>query len=191
MKQTRREFLRLGLGSSTLLACGATVPAFVARSASALAADPARAARERVLVVLELNGGNDGLNTVVPYVDDAYRQHRPRLHLSKSQVDRIDNRIALHRALGLSKLLEAGQLAVVQSVGYPNPNRSHFESMAIWQSARLKPAREAAGWLARSLEQRPVAPGGDTPALHISSNLLPQALAGGRHHVPSLADLEQ
>jgi uncharacterized protein (DUF1501 family) len=184
--------LRLGLGSSTLLACGATVPAFLARSAFALAADPSRAAKERVLVVLELNGGNDGLNTVVPYGDDAYRKHRPKLHLAKTQVDRIDDRIGLHRALGgLSKLLEARQLAVVQSVGYPNPNRSHFESMAIWQSARQKPARDTAGWLARSLEQRHAAPGGDAPALHISSNLLPQALAGGRHHVPSLADLEQ
>jgi len=192
MHPTRRDFLRLGLGSSTLLACGATVPAFLARSAFALAAEPSRGAKGRVLVVLELNGGNDGLNTVVPYGDDAYRKHRPRLHLSKNEVAKIDDRIGLHRALGgLSKLLEARQLAVVQSVGYPNPNRSHFESMAIWQSARLKPARDAAGWLARCLEQRPVTPGGDAPALDISSRLLPQALAGGRRHVPSLADLDQ
>src|SRR5437660_12333768 len=130
MNPTRREFLRLGLGGSALLACGATVPAFLARSAAALQGGPARSAG-RVLVVLQLDGGNDGLNTVVPYRDDDYRKHRPKLQLAADRLHKIDDRVGLHPALGgLSKLLERQQLAVVQSVGYPNPNRSHFDSMA-------------------------------------------------------------
>jgi uncharacterized protein (DUF1501 family) len=185
MPPTRREFLRY-----TLLACGTSVPAFLARSATALAAEPADT-RGRVLVVVQLDGGNDGLNTVVPYADPDYRKYRPRLQLAAERLHKIDDRIALHPDLGgLAKVLQNQQLAIVQSVGYPNPNRSHFESMAIWQSARLKPAGDTPGWLARYLDGRPAA-GGDAPALHISSTLLPQALAGSQRHVPSLASLEQ
>jgi uncharacterized protein (DUF1501 family) len=150
---------------------------------------------------LELSGGNDGLNTVVPFKDDDYRKHRPKLNLASAErLHKIDDRMALHPSLtGFAKLLEQRQLAVVQSVGYPNPNRSHFESMAIWQSARLKPSGDTPGWLARSLDAltlpargtREGKPGSDAPALHISEALLPQALAGSQRHVPSLASLEQ
>jgi uncharacterized protein (DUF1501 family) len=166
------------------------VPLFLARSAAALADAPAQDGR--VLVVVELNGGNDGLNTVVPYRDDAYRKHRPRVALAAESVRKIDDHVGLHSALnGFAKLLEAGQLAIVQSVGYPNPNRSHFESMAIWQSARLGAKADAPGWLARYLDAKPAAHGRDTPALHISDTLLPQALVGSQRHVPSLVSLEQ
>src|SRR5262245_56324478 len=136
MYPTRRDFLRLGLGSSTLLACGTSVPTFLARSANALAARPAQ--RGRVLVVMQLDGGNDGLNTVVPHRDDAYQKFRPKLRLAGDRLLKLDDRLGLHPALGgLGKLWEKQQVAIVQSVGYPNPNRSHFESMAIWQTARL------------------------------------------------------
>ena len=191
MHPTRRDFLRLGLGSTTLLTCGTSVPAFLARSASLLAAGPAGAKRENVLVVVELSGGNDGLNTVVPYRDEAYKKHRPQLHLANG-LHKIDDHVALHPSLGgFAKLLDAHELAIVQSVGYPNPNRSHFESMAIWQTARLDPAADMPGWLARCLDQQPAPPGGDAPALHISDNLLPQTVTGSRRHVPSLVSLEQ
>jgi uncharacterized protein (DUF1501 family) len=191
MIPTRRDFLRLGLGSSTLLACGAGVPAFLARSAAALA-NGGTDASGRVLVVVQLDGGNDGLNTVVPYTDDEYRKRRPRLALPAKVLHGVDDRIGLHPALrGFARLLEAQQLAIVQSVGYPNPNRSHFESMAIWHAARLKPSGEMPGWLARALDTRPVAPGGDAPALHISDAALPAALAGCQRHVPSLNSLDQ
>jgi uncharacterized protein (DUF1501 family) len=191
MQPTRREFLRLGLGTSTLLACGSTVPAFLARSATALANQPAREAG-RILVVLQLDGGNDGLNTVVPHRDDNYRRHRARLQLPSAQLHRIDDRIGLHPSLaGLMRLHENRQLAIVQSVGYPNPNRSHFESMAIWHTARFRPSRDTPGWLARGLDRRFATPGGDAPALHISESLLPQALHGSQRHVPSLVRLEQ
>jgi uncharacterized protein (DUF1501 family) len=191
MEPTRRELMRLGLGGATLLACGATVPTFLARSAAALT-EPAPRRGGRVLVVLQLDGGNDGLNTVVPHRDDVYRRSRPRLALPAQGLHRLNDDLGMHPALvGLMRLHENRQLAVVQSVGYPNPNRSHFESMAIWHTARLSPNRSTPGWLARCLDRRNDPPGGDTPALHISEALLPQALHGSQRHVPSLASLEQ
>jgi uncharacterized protein (DUF1501 family) len=191
MHPTRRDFLRLGLGTSTLLACGASVPTFLARSAAALAAAPGSTGGN-ILVVVQLDGGNDGLNTVAPYTDDVYVKLRPRLHLGAKSVLKIDDHVGFHPALaGFAKLLESRQLAVVQSVGYPNPNRSHFESMAVWHTARLDAKADAPGWLARSLDARPTAPGGDVPALHVSGELLPQALVGSERHVPSLSSLEQ
>src|SRR5690348_2684526 len=98
MHPTRRDFMRLGLGTSTLLACGATVPTFLANAANALAAEPARDAKSRVLVVLQLDGGNDGLNTVAPYADDDYRKHRPKLYLGVKAVVKIDDRVGFHPA---------------------------------------------------------------------------------------------
>src|SRR5262245_32022843 len=98
MHPTRRDFLRLGIGSATLLACGNVVPRFLARSASALVGE-APNDNGRVLVVLELTGGNDGLNTVVPYADDIYHKNRPKLHLTKEQVGKIDDHVGLHPAL--------------------------------------------------------------------------------------------
>ena len=94
MTSTRREFIRMGLGSSTLLACGTTVPAFLARSALAVPADDRSSGR--VLVVLELNGGNDGLNTVVPYGDDEYRKHRPKLQIAAGSLHKVDDHIGFH-----------------------------------------------------------------------------------------------
>jgi uncharacterized protein (DUF1501 family) len=191
MQPTRRDLLRLGIGSATLLACGNVVPRFLARSASALEGQPLNG-KGRVLVVLELTGGNDGLNTVVPYADDIYHKSRPKLHLTKEQVRKIDDHIGLHSALhAFGDLLQAQQLAIVQSVGYPNPNRSHFESMAIWHTADLKPTGDTPGWLARGLDTKPVAAGSDVPALHVGADLLPQALQGGERHIPSVAGLEQ
>src|SRR5262245_28908828 len=191
MQPTRRDFLRLGLGSSALLACGTTVPTFLANSASVLAAGQAKAARGNILVVLQLDGGNDGLNTVIPFKDDEYKKHRPKLQQPVAQLHKLDDRMALHSALGgLHKLYQNKELAVVQSVGYPNPNRSHFESMAIWHTANVKPSNGTPGWLARRLDQEADKGGGDAPALHISKSLLPQALYGSQRQVPSLADLE-
>jgi uncharacterized protein (DUF1501 family) len=193
MHPTRRHFLRLGLGTSTLLACGATVPTFLANAANALAAEPVKDAKGRILVVLQLDGGNDGLNTVAPYADDDYIKLRPRLHLGAKTVSRIDDRVGFHPALAgtFGKMLESQQIAVVQSVGYPNPNRSHFESMAIWHTAQRDAKRDTPGWLARQMDVRPPAPGGDVAALNVAGELLPQALVGGQRHVPSLTSLEQ
>ena len=192
MHPTRREMLRLGLGSSALLACGQTVPLFLARSALALADDKQAGSRGRILVVVQLDGGNDGLNTVVPYRDDEYRKQRPTIQISAADVKKIDDHVGLHPQLdGFAKLLEQKRLAIVQSVGYPNPNRSHFESMAIWQTARLDHDKAAPGWLARAIDKRP-ATQGDAPGLHVHDAMpLPQSLSGGRNVIPSLDRLEQ
>ncbi len=100
--------------------------------------------------------------------------------------------MGLHPSLeAFTKLLEQERLAIVQSVGYPNPNRSHFESMAIWHTARTAVDKAAPGWLARALDRR-TGPDGDAAGLHIHEAFpLPGALAGGRQVVPSLAKLEQ
>ena len=92
----------------------------------------------RVLVVVQLDGGNDGINTVVPFADEGYAKYRKALRLPTKQLIKVDGEVGLHPAMReAGKLLESGRLAIVPGVGYPNPSRSHFESMAIWQSARL------------------------------------------------------
>src|SRR5437868_15230006 len=119
----RRDFLR----HSSLIALAPVVPGFLA--CTARAAELKRDAR--VVVVIQLDGGNDGINTVVPFKDEGYAKHRKALRLPKERLVKVNDTVGLHPALGeFGKLLEAGKLAVVQGVGYPNPNRSHFRSMA-------------------------------------------------------------
>src|SRR4029077_4259203 len=92
--------------------------------------------KDNILVVLELTGGNDGLNTVIPYADDLYHKARPTLRQTKDVVIRLDDHVGLHSGMqGLRPLWQQGQLAVVQGVGYPNPERSLFEATDIWQPA--------------------------------------------------------
>src|SRR5919197_5185288 len=107
---TRRQFLIRTLQGSSLVALNAVVPQFVSRTAQAAAPG-----KDTVLVVLEMTGGNDGLNTVVPYADDLYHKARPTLRLSREQVVRVDDHIGLNPGLRpLERLLREGQLAVVQ-----------------------------------------------------------------------------
>jgi uncharacterized protein (DUF1501 family) len=189
MNLTRRDVLHLG--GSALLSCGAGVPLFLANSATALANNPKRQ-RGRVLVIVQLDGGNDGLNTVVPFRDDTYRRLRPTLAVPANQVLRLNDDLGFHPSLtGFKRLYDDRKLAVVQSVGYPNPNRSHFESMAIWHTARLDPNRGTPGWLARCLDRGFSGSRRDAAALHVSPLLLPQALRGGMQHVPGLSLPEQ
>src|SRR5258707_14332682 len=118
----RRDFLARSLKASTLLACAPAVPQFLAATARAAEQDK----DGNVLVVLEMGGGNDGLNTVIPYTDDLYYKFRPTLRLAKKDILKVNDKIGLHNALnGVMPMLDAGELAVVQGVGYPNPDRSH------------------------------------------------------------------
>src|SRR5262245_40872560 len=125
MASSRRRFLQTSLATSSLVAMGAsTIPGFLGRSA--LAARAGRA-NDRILVVVQLLGGNDGLNTVVPHGIDGYNRGRRALRIASSQVHKLTPEIGLHPAMGaMAKLLEKGRLAIVQGVGYPNPDRSHF-----------------------------------------------------------------
>ncbi|MEY3396725.1 MAG: hypothetical protein RLZZ534_687, partial [Actinomycetota bacterium] len=110
-----------------------------------------------ILVIVTLNGGNDGLNTVVPYLDPLYRSLRPRLAYKEDQVLPIGDGLALNGSMtGFKTFWDSKQLAIVRGVGYPNPDRSHFSSMAIWQSASRTPIKT--GWVGRWLETQPENP---------------------------------
>src|SRR5439155_10187942 len=169
---TRRQFLTRTLQGSSLVALGAVVPQFVARTAQAAAPG-----KDTILVVLEMTGGNDGLNTVIPYADDLYHKARPTLRQTKDAVLRLDDHVGLHSGMqGLRPLWEQGQLAVVQGVGYPNPERSHFEAMDIWQSADPK-RLVTTGWLGRAAIESDDR-SGRVPILHLGPSRLPLALSG-------------
>ncbi|HKI21711.1 MAG TPA: hypothetical protein VKA15_27720, partial [Isosphaeraceae bacterium] len=148
MSWNRRRFLDTSLRSSTLVALGSpTIPGFLSRSAQA-----ARTTKpnDRILVVVQLLGGNDGLNTVVPHGLDGYNRGRRALRISSGQIHKITPEIGLHPSMGgMAKLLEKGRLSVIQGVGYPNPDRSHFRSMEIWETARLENDAKSleTGWL--------------------------------------------
>lgn len=153
---TRREFLR----TSALFASAAvTVPSFVQSSALALPRAQAGMGsvpgvnEDNVLVVVQLSGGNDGLNTVVPYVSDGYRRVRPRIGLGRNDVISLGRGadLGLHRAMGgVKEMYDKGQCAIVQGVGYPNPNRSHFASMDIWHTGDTSGTGD--GWLGRYVD---------------------------------------
>src|SRR5579871_3604367 len=143
---SRRDFLK----RASLVALAPTVPAFLARTARAAVPDK----DGRVLVVIQLDGGNDGINTVVPFADEGYAKCRRALRLARDQLIKVNDSVALHPAMGdAGRLLDSQRLAIVQAVGYPNPNRSHFESMAIWHTARFDPEeRDGLGWIGRGLD---------------------------------------
>ena len=152
--KTRREFLRTTVLGSAL---SWTVPTFLANTFSALHAEAADKATQirtgrdsQILVVLQMAGGNDGLNTVVPFANDYYRKARPRIGIAANAVLKLDDTVGLHPGLaGLKALYDAGQLGVVQGVGYPNPNRSHFRSTDIWMTGSDANSFEKHGWIGR------------------------------------------
>src|SRR5262249_7413619 len=145
----------------------------------AQAADSAAKAdrNDNVLVVVELSGGNDGLNMVIPFENDLYHKNRPTLRIAKDQVIKLSGQIGLHPSMGAAgEVFKAGKLAIVQGVGYPQPDRSHFRSMEIWHTASTAKNVPAAGWLGRVLDQQ-FAPG-DAERLRglALTSTLPQAL---------------
>src|SRR6266446_3351467 len=152
--QTRRKFLR-----TSMLGAAATwtLPVFLEKTFFALDAMAADALTQAVtgkdgtiLVVLQMAGGNDGLNMVVPFGDDGYYRARPRLRLAADKLLKIDNYAGLNGKLaGLKSLFDEGHVAIVQGVGYPNPNRSHFRSTEIWESASDADRNVSEGWLGR------------------------------------------
>jgi uncharacterized protein (DUF1501 family) len=200
---SRRSFLKGALSSTTLVSLAGTVPQFLL-TASTKAAE---SNGQTILIVLQLSGGNDGLNTVIPYSDDVYKKGRPSLAIGADRIRKVDSYIGLHPSMeGFSKLLEDHRLGIVQGVGYPTPDRSHFSSMDIWQSARRdtggsgdgafasNAGHRATGWLGRLLDSQSDAGGasGDLPAVQLSSGAarLPLALVGEHAHVTSIQSPE-
>jgi uncharacterized protein (DUF1501 family) len=152
--RTRRQFLRTSaLGAAATW----TLPVFLEKTFFALDAMAAGAVTQTatgkddtILVVLQLAGGNDGLNTVVPFVDDAYHRARPKLALAPDKILKLDSYTGLNGKLtGFRALHDDGHLAIVQGVGYPNPNRSHFRATEIWQTASDANQFVSEGWLGR------------------------------------------
>ncbi len=149
---TRRAFLARGV---TLASASLTVPYFIQKSALAMTrplglSSQAGVPEDRVLVVVQLGGGNDGLNTLIPFADDAYYNARPGIAIPRDQVLRLSRNsdVGLHPSLdGLKSLYDDGLAAIVQGAGYPNPNRSHFASMDIWHTADSSGVGE--GWLGK------------------------------------------
>ena len=150
-----------------------------------------------MLVVIQLDGGNDAINTLVPFADEGYARNRKALRLQEKRLIRVNDRVGLHPALReLGALLERGHLALVPGVGYPNPNRSHFESMAIWQTARLDPEEHGGpGWIGRSLDAQAgtgtaASPPPARSALYVGEGTPPIALRGRRAAASSLERIE-
>ncbi|MBI4605614.1 MAG: DUF1501 domain-containing protein [Planctomycetes bacterium] len=192
MGLTRRRFL----GAAALLGLP-PVPRFLLQAAERAPARP----DDKVLVVLELSGGNDGLNTVIPFEDPRYHEARPTLAVGRGSALPLRDgggagadagggpgaqELGFHPAMkALHSVYREGAVAVVQGVGYPNPNRSHFRSMDIWHTARPDVEDVAVGWLGGAIARHRER----LSALDVGDERLPLALAG-EVHVPALQNLD-
>jgi len=151
---TRRDFIRTGMLGAALTW---SIPAFLLKTADSLHAASDGALTQQptgkdssILVILQLSGGNDGLNTVIPIGDDDYYKARPKIAIPAASALKISDTVGLHPAMtDLQTLYDLGNLAILQATGYPNPNRSHFRSMEIWHTASDSDRTEAYGWLGR------------------------------------------
>lgn len=187
MSSNRRDFLKL-LGTAGVVSLTGPAPGLWAR---ALGAETAGTKGERVLVLIQMAGGNDGLNTVVPYTDDAYNKARPALAIGKGAVLKLNETLGLHPAMtGFRDLWEANRLAIVQGVGYPKPDRSHFRSMDIWQAAHMH-ERIPTGWIGRMLDQTVAPSGGAWEAACIGLDKLPLTCLGERVVPPTIQRLDE
>jgi len=149
MRLSRRAMLKDGM---LVVSAGMVMPAIFSRgvaSAKALSIEGTRVPSDRTLIVVQLAGGNDGLNTVVPYTDSLYYKLRPTLAIPQTKALPLDNRLGLHPGLAaLKQLWDAGHMAVVEGVGYPNQSLSHFQAMDIWQTLNLS-GNGSEGWLGK------------------------------------------
>ncbi len=175
LSMPRRDFLKLSAAAAYAIS---GMPGFLARAA-------AQAGGEKTLVVIQLTGGNDGLNTLVPYSNPAYYAARPNIAVKRSDVLSLNTDLGMHPALKpLMGLWDQGQLAWMENVGYPNPNRSHFASMAIWHTADPTQA-SSEGWIGRLSEQI-----GDPFCASNVGTTTPLALISERYALPSIDSVD-
>jgi uncharacterized protein (DUF1501 family) len=183
MSCTRRDFLKATLGTSALLSSAA--PSFLIRAATAGA--PRRKNSQTVLVVLQLSGGNDGLNTVVPYGDDEYARNRPTLALPPKELHKINSLIGFHpRMEAFKRLYDEGQLSIMQGVGSPNSDRSHEGAMRIWHTADPVHPNRQTGWLGRTVDNIWRADRTEAPAVFVGPIAQPFALNAESVNIPSV-----
>ncbi len=186
---SRRQLVKGG----SMIAVGLVAPKWlstIARADLIKTAQGGKPSGDTIFVVCQFSGGNDGLNTVVPYADSEYYKLRPTLGLAEDKVLKLNSSMALHPGMsGVHQLFKEGKVAIVQNVGYPHPNRSHFESMRIWQSASPE-NNMSGGWIGRYLDdQYKVGPLNPVFALGFSTEQ-PLALQGVEVSVPCFASLQ-
>ena len=181
---SRRDFLK----QATLISLAPTVPAFLAQTARG----SVPSADDRILVVIQLSGGNDGLNMLVPYADENYFRLRPKIAIAKNRVARLNDAVGLNPAMrDAADLFRDGRLSIVQGVGYPNPNKSHEVSMAIWQTARFDPTEHRSyGWIGRGLDEVPPVRSSGPAALLVGNDSPPVAIRGRRSVAAALDNLD-
>jgi uncharacterized protein (DUF1501 family) len=182
---TRRDFMKSGLAA---VAVGIGVPGVFARAAAAARAENS-AGVGRTLVIVQLAGGVDGLNTVIPHNNPAYRDSRPSLAIPESEMLVVDDHAALHPSLSkLKQQFDKGRLAVIEGVGYPDPTFSHFKAMDIWQSADPEGAARD-GWLGKYFESLTDFGGHPLAGLSVGSRL-PSSLESAKVTIPAVASLD-
>ncbi len=183
MSTNRREFLRLA-------AAGGAGLMFLPSGLRAFAAPGAHGKDDQRLVLIFLEGGNDGLNTVVPFEDARYFAARPKIGQRGAGLVKLDEVTALHSQLAPWRgLWDAGQLSVLRSVGYERQDRSHFVSRDIWHSGLREDEKRATGWVARALE-RAAAAKGALPPVALGTEEAPLLLHGAERSGLTITDLE-
>ncbi|RQH07370.1 DUF1501 domain-containing protein [Paraburkholderia dinghuensis] len=162
----RREFLAAAAAAGTSL----SLPRMVRAQTGVASPGPFARGYDNLLILIELKGGNDGLNTVVPFADPLYYSYRANIGVRRDQAIQLDERTALHPALSpLLPMWRAGELGIVQGVTYPQPNLSHFRSIEIWDTASRSDQYLREGWLTRAFASAPVPEGFVADALVLGS----------------------
>ncbi|MHC4668952.1 MAG: DUF1501 domain-containing protein [Planctomycetota bacterium] len=180
----RRRFLKRGVAGLSL---AATAPHFLHLSSAAFAGEPRD---DRILVVLQLSGGNDGLSMVVPHAEPAYHRARRATAIPAGSVLKLGDAVGLHPELKRTQgLFGDGRVAIVQGVSYPNPNRSHFKSMDIWHTGDLRGRARDTGWIGRAIDA--CCPDEEDPALVVNlGDAIPYALEAKIHKPISFRSAE-
>ena len=190
MNLTRRAMMRDGL---LAVSAGMVLPSIFARAVRAAGnaaqegSHPALAAQGRTLIIIQMAGGNDGLNTIVPYTDSLYYQARPTIGIKQSDALTLNDRLGMHPSMkALQPFWQKGQFAVVEGVGYPNPNLSHFAAMDIWQTLDLT-GNGSQGWLGKYVAGLVDKDGHPFQSLAVGTTL-PSALHAINADVPVVSD---
>ena len=189
---SRRAMIKDGM---LVVSAGMMMPSVFSRamaSSRVLAAEGSRQsmqASNRTLIVVQMAGGNDGLNTVVPYTDPLYRKLRPTIGIPENQVIQLDDRLGLHPNLGpLKQWWDQGHMAIIEGVGYDNPSLSHFQAMDIWQTLDMT-GNGSVGWLGKLVAGMVDQDGHPFKALNIGSQTA-QALQSISAPVPSIVNTQ-
>ncbi len=189
MSLTRRDFVKATVSGSALVSLGAAAPGLLLRAASA--ADLTRDESDTVLVVVQMSGGNDGLNTVVPYGDDEYGRNRTTLRLPTEKLHKIDSLLGWHpRMEAFMRLYKEGHLSIVQGVGYANSDRSHDRAMQIWHTAEPERTDCQTGWLGRVADRMSDPNEANLPAAFVGSIARPFGLNAEKAVVPAVRSID-